>query len=214
MNSIEPIYETSESWSPLRDKFMGWQCRVRQIAMREAMGKPNNAIAPVAYLEHDSEPLGQIVTVICKLQAYSKTPELQHIFKHTNDPVQRRDKALQFLSETYFQKHREFSDMLAATFSLNSHIAKALQKAGKCYLDFNAYGHRFKLRCKVTKLGSSHPNYQATWWHNLLFNPKLNPYVLILGFEPDWTNSEIPKGISATAGGGRNTGDRLINSLF
>lgn len=170
--------------------------------MREAMGRPNDAIAPVAYLEAGSEPLGQIVTVICKLQAYSKTPELQHIFKHTNDPVQRRDKALQFLSETYFQKHREFSDMLVATFSPNSYVAKALEKVGKCYLEFNAYGHRFELRCKVTKLGSSHPNYQATWWHNLLFNPKLKPDIFILGFEPDWGKSAIPKGISTTGGEG------------
>ena len=131
MNSVAPIHEKSGTVLPLRDKFMGWQCRVRQIAMRETMGRPNDAIAPVVYLEAGSEPLGQIVTVICKLQIHSKTPELRHIFKHTNDPAQRRDKALQFLSETYFQKHREFSDMLVATFIPDSYVAKALEKAVK-----------------------------------------------------------------------------------
>ena len=201
MNSITPIHKNSESWKPLRDKFMGWQCRVRQIAMRENLGRPDDAIAPYAYSEVTSESLGQIVTVICKLQAHSKTPELQHIFRHTNDPAERRDKALQLLSETYYQKHREFSDMLVATFTPNSYVAKALKNAGKCYLEFNAYGHRFKLRCKVTKLGSSHPNYQATWWHNILFNPNLNPDILILGFEPDWKSSAINTGIYATGAG-------------
>ena len=201
MNSITPIQKNSESWKPLRDKFMGWQCRVRQIAMRENLGRPDDAIAPYAYSEVTSESLGQIVTVICKLQAHSKTPELQHIFRHTNDPAVRRDKALQLLSETYYQKHREFSDMLVATFTPNSYVAKALEKAGKCNLEFNAYGHRFKLRCKVTKLGSSHPNYQATWWHNILFNPNLNPDILILGFEPDWKSSAINTGIYATGAG-------------
>ena len=201
MNSIAPIHENSETWTPLRDQFMGWQCRVRQIAMRENLGRPDDAIAPYAYSEVTSESLGQIVTVICKLQAHSKTPELQHIFRHTNDPAERRDKALQLLSETYYQKHREFSDMLVATFTPNSYVAKALEKAGKCYLEFNAYGHRFKLRCKVTKLGSSHPYYQATWWHNILFNPNLNPDILILGFEPDWKSSAISTGIYATGAG-------------
>ena len=201
MNSVAPIHENSGTVLPLRDKFMGWQCRVRQIAMRETMGRPNDAIAPVVYLEAGSEPLGQIVTVICKLQIHSKTPELRHIFKHTNDPAQRRDKALQFLSETYFQKHREFSDMLVATFIPDSYVAEALEKAVKCCLEFNAYGHQFKLKCKVTRLRPSHPNYQATWWHNLLFNPKLNPNILILGFEPNWLNSENLTGIDAMGGG-------------
>ena len=201
MNSITPIHKNPESWKPLRDKFMGWQCRVRQIAMRENLGRPDDAIAPYAYSEVTSESLGQIVTVICKLQAHSKTPELQHIFRHTNDPAERRDKALQLLSETYYQKHREFSDVLTATFMPNSYSANTLEKAGICRLEFDAYGHQFKLRCKVTKLGSSHPNYQATWWHNLLFNPNLNPDILILGFEPDWKSSAINTGIYATGAG-------------
>ena len=102
MHSIALDYKEAEKQaSSLRDTFMGWQCRVRQIAMRNNLGRPDYGVTPHAYLEPNKEPLGQIVTVICKSQSYSKIPELQHIYKITNDPAQRRDKAVQLFSDTY-----------------------------------------------------------------------------------------------------------------
>jgi len=56
-------------------------------------------------------------------------------------------------------------------------------------LIFEAYNQEYKLDCKVNKLSQNHPLYQSTWWHNLLFNPELNPDTIILGFEPDWDKS-------------------------
>ena len=179
---------------PLRDMFIRWQCRVRQIAMRQNGGRPDDAVMPELTLPGASEPLGHVITVLSKGPAASKTPELQHMVRYTNDPAQRRDKALQFLSETYYQKPREFSDILTATFPPGSAGAKAIVAAGRCSLAFSAYNQRFDLRCTVLELTTGDALYEATWWHNLLFNPNLHPDTIVLGFKPDWEESMAQPG--------------------
>ena len=190
MSSLAQILGTPEAHHPLRDQFMKWQCRVRQITMRENMGRPDDAIMPEVTIEGADEPIGHIITVISKSTLYSKTPELKHIFKSMNDPAQRRGKALELFSETYFQKAREFSDALTATFSSDSRHLDALCAAKRCELRFQGYGHQFNLFCSVEELEVRDELYQATWWHNALFNPSLSPETKILAFLPDWTQSD------------------------
>jgi hypothetical protein len=198
MNLVAKTSEVLEPVSPLRDAFMRWQCRVRQIAMRENLGRPDDASSPTVHLANERRSRGPIITVLCKSPEYSKTPELRHINKHTNEPAQRRDKALQLLSEAYYQNHAEFSNMLTATFAPKSECAIALEKAALCQLTFDAYGQQFELVCLVTKLSNNHPNYLATWWHNIIFNPNLNPHTIILGFVPNWKISSAEPPINIT----------------
>lgn len=189
MSSVAPLFGMTQRDNPLRDTFLRWQCRVRQIAMRENMGRPDDAITPALTLPGETKPTGHIITVLSKAPPYSKTPELQHLFRRTHDPAQRREKAIQFFSETYYQKAREFSDILTATFPPGSPGAAAISAAGNCTLAFEAYGQRYDLLCKVWTLDKTDPLYQATWWHNMLFNPNMHPNTVIFGFEPDWDHS-------------------------
>jgi hypothetical protein len=105
------------------------------------------------------------------------------------DPSQRRDKAIQFFSEIYYQKPRQFSDTLTAAFSPDSPVAKVICAAKASSLTFDSYGQRFDLDCIVSTLTKNNPLFQATWWHNKLFNPHLLPGTVILSFEPDWSRS-------------------------
>lgn len=189
MNSMAQIFGIPESRHPLKDQFMGWQCRVRQLAMREQMGRPDDAIRPMLTLAGDTKPFGRITTVISKNMLHSKTPELQHMVKRTFDAAQRREKAIEFFSETYYQRQSEFSEILTATFPPQSANAARILGAETCVLAFEAYSQRFELACKVEALESGHPLYQATWWHNLLFNPDLHPETIVLAFKPDWDKS-------------------------
>jgi hypothetical protein len=173
----------------LRDTFMRWQCRVRQIMMREGRGRPDAAITPALTLPGDTEPMGHIVTVMSKAPQYSKTPEMRHMARKTNDPAQRREAALTFFSEYYYQRAAEFSDILAATFPPGSPGAARIREAGHATLTYHAYNQRFDLACRVWTLAPHNPLHQATYWHNLLFNPGLAADTIILGFEPDWTRS-------------------------
>lgn len=189
MSSVAQVLGIAPKKHPLRDAFLKWQCHVRQIAMREKEGRPDDAVMPALTLAGAEEPMGHIITVMSKLPAHSKTPELKHMAKRTHDPAQRRDKALEFFSETYYQKGREFSDTLTATFPANSEGAAKIRSAGHVILTFEAYNQRFDLACKVWKLAKRNPLWEATWWHNHLFNPDLTADVTVLAFEPDWDAS-------------------------
>lgn len=174
---------------PLRDAFLGWQCRTRQIMMREHGGKPTEAVTPAVTLAGEAAPMGHVITVLSKNLAHSVTPELTHMAKKTNDPAKWREEALTFFSATHYQKAREFSDILTATFQPGSAGAARMRAAKTVTLSFDAYGQRFDVAARVWKLARRNPLYAATIAHNRLFNPGLHPDTEVLGFEPDWPAS-------------------------
>lgn len=189
MSALATVLGTTPAPHPRRDAFLKWQCRVRQIAMRENAGRPDNTIKPALTLHGETEPMGHIITLICKMPHYSVTPEMQHMFKRTNDPAQRREKALQFFSATHYQKAAEFSDVLTATFPPGSPGAAKIRRAERVTLTFDAYNQRFDIAARVWALTKANALYQATYWHNALFNPSLSEGTTVLGFEPDWDAS-------------------------
>lgn len=189
MSSLATQLGQSYSDHPLRMTFMKWQCRVRQMNMREGDGRPDDAIMPAVYLDGADEPLGHIITLLNKAPGYSVTPEFLHMARKTHDPAQRRADALKFLSAAHYQKAAEFSDVLTATFPPESEGALTIRRAQSCHLVFEAYAQRFDLDCKVWKLARHNALYQATMAHNRLFNPAIPPDTVVLGFEPDWASS-------------------------
>ncbi len=189
MTSLGATLGQGYSDAPLRRAFLKWQCRVRQMSMRDNHGRPDDGITPALYLPDADAPMGHIITLLNKSPGFSVTPELMHMAKKTNDPAQRRDQAIRFFSATYYQKAAEFSDILTATFPPASPGAAAIHKAGHVRLVFDAYSQVFDLTCKVWRLAPHNPLHQATMAHNQLFNPALPPDTEVLGFEPDWSVS-------------------------
>ncbi|WP_336097465.1 hypothetical protein [Roseovarius sp. CH_XMU1461] len=175
--------------NPLQMTFLRWQCRVRQMAMRDQEGRPDDAITPAVFLPGEDDAMGHIITLLNKSPGYSVTAELDYMAAKTNDPAQRRDQALQFLAAGYYQNAVEFSDILTATFPPGSEGAKTLHEAGHVTLVFEAFNQRFDLKCKVWRLAAHNPLHAATIAHNRLFNPALPPGTEVLGFEPDWDAS-------------------------
>jgi len=174
---------------PLKDAFLRWQCRARQMMMREDDGRPGDAVMPEVFPPGAEAPMGRIITVLNKLPAHSVTTELLHMSRRTNDPAHRRGRALQFFAAGHYQKHREFSDLLTATFRAGSPGAARLREGRTCTLVFDAYSQRFSLWCRVWRLTERNPLHAATMAHNRLFNPQLPGDAVVLGFEPDWTRS-------------------------
>ena len=168
---------------------MRWQCRVRQMAMRDNAGRPDEGSMPELTLSGEKEAKGHIITLLSKNAAYSKVPEMLHMFKQTYDPAKQREKALQFFSEVYYQKSEQFSDTLTSTFTQNSPSTQSIVESGWCTLGFEAYNQRYDLVCQVSQLKREDYLYQATWCHNQLFNPNLHPETIIMAFSPDWSES-------------------------
>lgn len=189
MNTLGATLGQSYTDAPIRKAFLKWQCRVRQNAMRDRDGRPDDGITPALYLPDHDEPLGHIITILNKSPGYSVTAELNHMLAKTNDPAQRRDQAIRYFSATYYQKAAEFSDILTATFPPGSPGAATIREAGRVSLVFDAFAQRFDLSCRVWRLAANNPLHQSTMAHNMLFNPGLPPDTEVLGFEPDWAAS-------------------------
>ena len=173
-----------------RDRFLRWQCRIRQIAMRSHDGRPSAGMTPLVSAADSSAPLARIITVLCKRPEHSATMEFRHMARRTHDPAERRESALKFLAERYYQAASEFSDVLTASFAPDSATAATMLDHRECRLAFEQFSQRFDVQCTIRRLSPNSPLREATFWHNLLFNPWLSADCIILGFEPDWPKSE------------------------
>jgi hypothetical protein len=68
-------------------------------------------------------------------------------------------------------------------------MAARLRADGRCVLRFSQYEQRYDLPCRVRALAEDDPAFQATYWHNSLFNPDLPAGIQILGFQPEWESA-------------------------
>ena len=178
----------------IRNHFLGWQCRIRQLAVREAGGRPTSAMTPQVLLEPEGQDhardLGRIVVLTVKAAPEETTAQFRHMVRKTHDPAERYQAALKLLAAAYYQRPQEFSEELTALFGPGSETATALCTAGRCRLLFEQYQQSYDLPCSVRELAVADPAFQATYWHNALFNPAMPAGARVLGLQPDWARAE------------------------
>jgi len=180
----------------IRDGFLGWQCRIRQLSVRRAGGRPSSGMCPEVALSPEDPALGRIVVLVVKKDPEEITAEFRHMYKRTHDPADRYDAALRYLAAGYYQRPAGFSEEMTALFGADSTLAERLVRARRCLLDFEQYTQRYRLPCRVRDIPDTDPAFDATYWHNSLFNPAIPGGIRILGFRPDWTlaDSDPPPG--------------------
>ncbi|MDY0872875.1 hypothetical protein [Dongia rigui] len=183
-----------EAAAALREDFLHWQCRLRQMAMREGGGRPSAGMRPVIFARDDSQLAGSTVVLLHKADTEDSTAFFRHQVLKTQDPVERWEKATEHMAAGYFQRFRDFDDTLTALFGPGTTLVDQLLGQGKVYLDFAELSQRFRLLVKVTELSEHDPLYQATYWHNRMFNPNIPAGVRIVSFSPDWGRSEGESG--------------------
>ena len=168
-----------------RDQFLGWQCLIRQSAMREDGGRPSPGMRP-RVLDTAGRELAPALTVLL----IPKEPEESTAFfrfqvMKTPDPRDVYERALTFLQADYFQDPDAFSDRLVSVLSAGASLARSLLDQGECILAFEQGRQRYDLPCTVREPGSA--SREAAIWHNRLFNPASPDTVHVLEFRPDWT---------------------------
>jgi hypothetical protein len=173
----------------LRDQFLGWQCRLRQLAVRQNGGRPSSGMRPRVLSPAGDELSPGITVLIVPADPDATIKLFRHQVLKTLDPVERWEKALELMSASYFQRPRDFSDVLTALFGGGSALVDRLLAFGACRLEFGQYAQGWRLPCAVTALAESHDFHQATWWHNRLFNAHPPPDARVLGFTPDWAHA-------------------------
>ncbi len=180
----------------LRDHFLGWQCRIRQHAVRQEGGRPSPGMRP-RVLNGAGALLAEAITVlIVPRDATEATNRFRHVARRTHDPAERFQKAIEHLSEAYFQRPREFADQMTGLFGPRSELAPTLLRSARCLLEFTQFSQSYRIPCAVAELSPDQPAWQHTYWHNFLFNPALPPSPRILAFSPNWAASEVDPPIS------------------
>jgi len=183
------IVLTNAAAAALRDEFVGWQCRIRQLAARQAGGRPSAGMRPRVTSPEGAELAPGIVVLIVEADPTVSTTLFRYQYLKTQDPTERYDKMLEILQASYFQQPARFSDVMTALFGAPSALALRLLAHGRCVLEFEEYAQGYRIPCAIAALGAEHPRYQATYWHNRMFNPNLPGEVSILSFTPDWRHA-------------------------
>ena len=170
-------------------EFVGWQCRLRQLAAREDGGRPSSGMRPRVTTRDGAELSPGIVTLIVESEPENSTQLFRYQYSRTQDPNERYDSMLETLQGSYFQEPSRFSDLITALFGAGSTLAARLSSDAHCVLDFEQYTQGYRIPCAVARLGESHRFYQATLWHNRMFNHQIPLGVEILAFRPDWPHA-------------------------
>jgi hypothetical protein len=170
-------------------EFVGWQCRLRQLAAREDGGRPSCGMRPRVTTRDGAELSPGIVTLIVESEPENSTQLFRYQYSRTQDPNERYDSMLETLQGSYFQEPSRFSDLITALFGSGSKLAARLLSDAHCVLEFEQYTQGYRIPCAVARLGGGHAFYQATLWHNRMFNHQIALGVEILAFRPDWPHA-------------------------
>ena len=110
----------------------------------------------------------------------------RHIVKRTHDPERRYQDALKLLSAGAFPKGGALLGRLDGA-RRGRRAPLAAERA--CILEFEQFSQRWRLACTIAALDADNPAYQATYWHNHMFNPAIPAAIRVLAFTPDWSES-------------------------
>ena len=174
---------------PIQNHFIGWQCRVRQYAMRNGEGRPTPGMRPDVLLEDGKEVASAVTLLLVPDLLQDSILQFRFMALKTQDPQERYKKAVQLLSASFYQNVENFSGLMTGVFSRSSETVNRLKKNQRCVLEFDFQQQKFRVPAGIKVLLKKNPVYEFTFWHNFLFNPYLSPDVTVLGFEPDWTDS-------------------------
>ncbi len=170
----------------LRQQFLIWQCRIRQIAMREDGGRPSEGMRPKILAPGGSVLSDATIVLLVQSDPGESSDFFEFQVRGNHDPNEVHQKGLTFLQSTHYHRANRFSDEMTALFLPESRLAALLAELGECRLEFRQFGQSFRLPCAARELAPGEPAYRNTLWHNRLFNTQLSDDVRILGFRPDW----------------------------
>ena len=177
----------------LRDEFLAWQCRIRQIAMRQDGGRPSPGMRPRLLDQAGRDLIPALTVLMIPRDPSESTAFFRFQVMRSADPRELYERALGFLQADYFQQPASFSDQLLAILPEGSKVAAALVADGRCILAFEQFSQAYRLPCAVSALQPGDAARDAAIWHNRLFNPALPETVHVVAFKPDWASARADK---------------------
>jgi hypothetical protein len=187
----------------MRSAFLAWQCRIRQVAMREHGGRPLPAMQARTLLRSGALVHPAMTVLIIPAAPRAATGFFRFQAQKTADPRKVYEAVLAYLQADHFSRPDMFRDELAAVFPAGSATAERLLKAKHCLLEFAQWGQTFRLLCRVRALDSHSPERLYATWHNRAFNPSLGSDATVLAFKPNWRSAQadpLPQEAAAPTG--------------
>ncbi|MCP4765770.1 MAG: hypothetical protein GY875_05805 [Gammaproteobacteria bacterium] len=178
--------DTSEQYK----SFIAWQCRLRKMSMREFGGRPSAGMSAGVYSVSGGDEQSRMNFLILRKDSGARTDEFRHIVRKTPDPGEWVKNGLRILSELHYHETDQFDNRLTALFSLDSRLAVALLEVGQCHLKIVQDSIDYEFDFDVATLSAGDEHFEATYWHNRLFNPTLPGNVQILSFTPRLQESD------------------------
>jgi hypothetical protein len=183
-----------------RDHFLAWQCRIRQVAMREHGGRPSAGMRPRIVDTAGRELAPALTVLLIPNEPEESTAFFRFQVMKTQDPRDVYERALAFLQADYFQEPETFSDRMVTVLPRDAALAAALLDERACVLEFVQSRQSYRIAAEVRALKSGHAAREAAIWHNRLFNPTLPDTVHVLGLQPDWDSARAdPKPVGRTS---------------
>jgi hypothetical protein len=179
----------ARSATSLRDRFLGWQCRIRQIAMRQDGGRPSPGMRPRVTTAEGRVVAPALTLLLVRNQPAESTAFFRFQVRKSLEPRDAYEKGLAFLQADFFQDPGAFSDGLAAVLPHDSPVAAELKEAKTCILEFDQFAQKFRLPCTVRELDAGDAVREAALWHNRLFNPLLPDSARVFAFHADWKSA-------------------------
>ena len=84
---------------------MGWQCRIRQYAVRKDEGRPSTGMMPELTAREQS--VGPINVQLVKTASDESTAQFRFMYQKTVDPKDRRTAVLKLLADHADQHHEQ-----------------------------------------------------------------------------------------------------------
>src|SRR5262245_894445 len=173
----------------LKSSFIAWQCRLRQMAMRDHGGVPMPGFRPQVSSLKGEMIMPEMIVLLVPNQPEESTAFLKFQLQKTNDHRQAFEAGIKYLAADFYQLPELFSDELTAVFAKGSAMAERLVKLKTVLLDFEQYSQRYRMASSVRRLPARDISREASLWHNRLFNPALGNDAEVLSFRPNWKNA-------------------------
>ncbi len=101
----------------LRRQFLGWQCRIRQMACRNFAGAPPPGARPRTLEPSGTELMAAMTVLLVPRAPQQSTAFLKFQVARNNDPRAAYEAGLRYLAAEFYQDAELFSDELTALFA-------------------------------------------------------------------------------------------------
>ena len=173
----------------LQQEFVGWQCRIRQIAVRNHEGMPMPAMRPRVSTRKGEVLAPALTMLLVPEEVGPSLAFLRFQVQKTADHTQTRNAVVGYFAGEFYQLPELFQDEMTAVFAPGSELATRMIKLKEVLLDFSQYNQSYRMFAKVRQLSANDEDRDFSLWHARAFNPNIPNSSIVLGFKPDWRSA-------------------------